>query len=162
LQFAGAMANEAVHKEFKRAMDKHNFGGITLVDNDPRTVIAAADAVICASGTATLETLLVNRPLVMTYIISAASYNFAKYTRLIRPQLFSLPNILARERLIPELVQEEATAENLATEINRWLDSDISREELRIRFLRIHEELQCDASGRAAEAVAGLIERNPG
>ena len=55
--------------------------------------------------------LLVNRPLVMTYIISAASYNFAKYTRLIRPQLFSLPNILARERLIPELVQEEATAE---------------------------------------------------
>ncbi len=162
LQFAAAMANEAVSEEFRRSMDRYDFGGVTLVDNDPRTVIAAADAVICASGTATLETLLVNRPLVMTYKISAASYNFAKYSRLIRPQLFSLPNILAGERLIPEVIQEEATAENLARETNRWLDSDISRENLKLRFLEIHETLQCDASGRAAEAVARLIDRGHG
>jgi lipid-A-disaccharide synthase len=162
LQFAGAMASDAVHEEFRQSMDRYGFHDVALVDNDPRTVIAAADAVICASGTATLETLLVNRPLVMTYKISAASYNFAKYSRLIRPQLFSLPNILAGERLIPEVIQEKATAENLAREINRWLDSDISRENLKVRFLEIHEELQCDASGRAAEAVAGLIHKGRG
>ena len=162
LQFAGAMASDAVHEEFRQSMDRYEFSDVALVDNDPRTVIAAADAVICASGTATLETLLVNRPLVMTYKISAASYNFAKYSRLIRPQLFSLPNILAGERLIPEVIQEKATAENLAREINRWLDSDISRENLKVRFLEIHEELQCDASGRAAEAVAGLIHKGRG
>ena len=160
LQFAGAMANEAVHEEFKRAMGRYDFSDVALVDNDPRTVIAAADAVICASGTATLETMLINRPLVMTYKISAASYNFAKYTRLIRPQLFSLPNILAGERLIPELIQEEATAENLARETKRWLESDISRKNLKMRFLEIHEALQCDASGRAADAVAKLIQQD--
>jgi len=160
IQFVGAMANEEVRGVFQETMDKLSFREIHLVDNKPRKVIAAGDAVICASGTATLETMLVNRPLVMTYIIAASSYNLAKYLRLIRPQSFSLPNILAGEALIPELIQSEATGENLAREVGRWLGDEKSRRELGERFLELHERLRCGASERAAEAVSGLLEHS--
>jgi lipid-A-disaccharide synthase len=160
LQLVAAMASGEVRQLFEQAMAEHQAPDIHLTDNRPRTVIAAGDAVICASGTATLETLLVNRPLVMTYIISAASFNLLKYSRLIRPQSFSLPNILAGETLIPELIQRDATPEKLAAAIEHWLDDEAARDRLRARFRQLHESLQCDASGRAAAAVAGLIERS--
>ncbi len=70
LQFVAAMANGTVRDVFQKTMDQLDFSVITLVENAPRTVIAAADAVMCASGTATLETMLVNRPMVVAYRIS--------------------------------------------------------------------------------------------
>ena len=158
LQFVAAMANDKVQALFRSAMQQSGFERIHLVSNDPRTVIAAADVVMCASGTVALETLLVNRPMVVTYRISPATYYLAKYLKLIRPQLFSLPNILAGEKLVPELIQHESTGENLAREVRKWLDSQASRESLKDRFLQIHERLCCDASKRAADAVSGLLE----
>ena len=158
LQFVAAMANDKVQALFRSAMQQSGFERIQLVSNDPRTVIAAADVVMCASGTVALETLLVNRPMVVTYRISPATYYLAKYLKLIRPQLFSLPNILAGEKLVPELIQHESTGENLAREVRKWLDSQASRESLKDRFLQIHERLCCDASKRAADAVSGLLE----
>jgi lipid-A-disaccharide synthase len=158
-QFVAAMANEKVMTLFQDAMDRLNFGDIKLVSNAPRTVIAAADAVICASGTAALETMLINRPMVVTYRVSAATYFLAKYLRLIKPQLFSLPNILAGEKLVPELIQDEASGENLARETRRWLEDNSSRTSLHKRFLGIHQDLRCDASQQAADAVCGLLER---
>ena len=158
LQFVAAMANDKVQALFRSAMQQSGFERIHLVSNDPRTVIAAADVVMCASGTVALETLLVNRPMVVTYRISPATYYLAKYLKLIRPQLFSLPNILAGEKLVPELIQHESTGENLAREVRKWLDSQASRESLKDRFLQIHEQLCCDASKRAADAVSGLLE----
>ena len=158
LQFVAAMANDKVLALFRSAMQQSGFEQVNLVSHEPRTVIAAADVVMCASGTAALETLLVNRPMVVTYRISTATYYLAKYLKLIRPQLFSLPNILAGERLVPELIQHESTGENLAREVRRWLDSEPSRASLRKHFLQIHERLSCDASKQAADAVSGLLE----
>ena len=158
LQFVAAMANDKVQALFRSAMQQSGFERIHLVNNDPRTVIAAADVVMCASGTVALETLLVNRPMVVTYRISPATHYLAKHLKLIRPQLFSLPNILAGEKLVPELIQHESTGENLAREVRKWLDSHTSRESLKDRFLQIHERLRCDASKRAADAVSGLLE----
>ncbi len=158
LQFVAAMANDKVLALFRSAMQQSGFEQVNLVSHEPRTVIAAADVVMCASGTAALETLLVNRPMVVTYRISTATYYLAKYLKLIRPQLFSLPNILAGERLVPELIQHESTGENLAREVRQWLDSEPSRASLRKQFLQIHERLSCDASKQAADAVSGLLE----
>ncbi len=158
LQFVCAMANDAVREVFQDMMEALKFNSIKLVDNNPRTVIAAADAVICASGTATLETMLVNRPLVMTYRIAASSYHLAKHLRVIRPQLFSLPNILAGEALVPELIQKEASGKKLAEETGKWLDDENARKRLQARFLELHERLRRDASGKAAEAVSKLLE----
>jgi lipid-A-disaccharide synthase len=158
LQFVAAMASDRVSLVFREAMASVGFEDITLVDLDPRTVMAAADVVMCASGTATLETMLVNRPMVMIYQISPASYNLLKYVLRVKPQLFSLPNILAGEPLIPELVQQQANSENLVFEVGRMLDDDSLREGLQERFLEIHTRLKCDASGRAAAAVSRLLE----
>lgn len=157
IQFAAAMANDTVHRMFRAAMEALRVGNIRLVEQQPRTVIAASDTVICASGTATLETMLVNRPMVMAYRISPASYQLAKHLRLIKPQLFALPNILAGEELVPELIQQDATSENLAAQTARWLEDKDARARLRARFDELHEQLRCDASERAAEAVAGML-----
>jgi lipid-A-disaccharide synthase len=158
LQFVAAMANQNVHTIFRETMERLAFNCISVVDHDPRTVIAASDAVMCASGTATLETMLVNRPMVVAYRIAPSSYHLAKQLRLIKSQLFALPNILAGEALVPELIQHEVTSDALADEINSWLEDENARGELRERFLELHDRLRCDASKRAAEAVCGLLD----
>jgi lipid-A-disaccharide synthase len=158
-QFVAAMANERVAESFEAAMAAAGFPHIALVHDRPRQVMAAADVVLCASGTATLETMLVNRPLVMAYRLARPTYLMAKHLRLIRPQLFALPNILAGERLVPELIQHEANGERLAAEALRWLDEPRRAAELRERFRELHRQLRCDASGKAAAGVVGLLER---
>ena len=157
-QFVAAMANERVAACFGGAMQAAGFPHVTLVQERPRDVMAAADVVLCASGTATLETMLVNRPLVMAYRLVTSTYLAAKHLRLIKPQLFALPNILAGERLVPELIQDEASGERLADEAERWLEDPARAAELRRRFRELHDELRCDASGRAAAAVSGLLQ----
>jgi lipid-A-disaccharide synthase len=157
LQFVAAMANEPVTAIFRQAMQDRDFESIVLVPDRPRRVIASADVVLCASGTATLETMLVNRPLVMAYRIAPSTFWLVKNLRVIKRQLFALPNILAGEALIPELVQDEASSERLAAEARTWLDHPERRAELRRRFDALHAELRCGASERAAEAVAGLL-----
>jgi len=159
LQFVTAMANDGVRRVFEEKMKELAFQNVTLVDQDPRTVIAAADVVICASGTATLETMLVNRPLVMTYQVSAATYRLARWLSASKPTLFSLPNILAGEALVPELIQQDATGENMAAAVGEWLDDERARVELGKRFLDLHHRLRCDAAVKAAEAVAGLLDK---
>jgi lipid-A-disaccharide synthase len=159
LQFVAAMANQNVHTIFRETMERLAFNRISLFDHDPRAVIAASDAVMCASGTATLETMLVNRPMVAAYRVSPYTYQLVKHLRLIKSKLFALPNILAGEALVPELIQRDATGERLAVEIERWLKDENSRLELRERFLELHERLRCDASKRASEAVCGLLDR---
>jgi len=159
LQFVAAMANIKVRSVFQQTMESLAFTDISLVDHDPRTVIAAADTVLCASGTATLETMLVNRSMVVAYRIAPATYHLVKQFRIVKPQHFSLPNILAGETLVPELIQREASGERMAAEISRWLDDSESRAELRKRFLELHDRLRCDASEQAAEAVCGMLDQ---
>jgi lipid-A-disaccharide synthase len=160
VQFVAAMANERVAGTFEAAMTEAGFPHIALVQDRPRQVMAAADVVLCASGTATLETMLVNRPLVMAYRLARPTYLMAKHLRLIRPQLFALPNILAGERLVPELIQQDASGERLADEAMNWLENPQRAAALRERFRDLHRQLRCDASGKAAAAVAGLLERD--
>jgi lipid-A-disaccharide synthase len=159
LQFVSAMANDNVRAVFQETMDRMAFPDISLADQDPRNVIAAADAVICASGTATLETMLVNRPMVATYRISTASYQLAKKLRLLKTPFFALPNILAGEALVPELIQDDASGDKLAGEVNKWLEDEASRAALSERFLELHDRLRCDASQQAADAVCGLLDQ---
>lgn len=162
LQFVTAMANEEVDLIFGQAMRNLSEEQVTRILGRPRQVIAAVDAVLCASGTATLETMLVNRPLVMVYRIAPSTFWLLKNLKIIRPQLFSLPNILAGSALIPELVQDEADSERMAAEIRRWLENPGLRDELRQRFDELHAQLRCGASERAAAAVAGLLQDGAG
>ncbi len=77
---------------------------------------------VCASGTATLEVMLVNRPMVVCYRISGMTYRLMKWFRMLKTRYFSLPNILASELLVPELLQHEVSGQRIADEVVRWLD----------------------------------------
>jgi len=157
VQFVAAMASDAVAAVFRQAMQEQGFDHITCVQGRVRDAIAAGDAVLCASGTATLETMLINRPLVMVYRIAESTYLALKHLRLIRPQLFALPNILTGEMLVPELIQEDASAARMAAAIRHWLDNEDKRAELRVRFAELHAELRCGASRQAAAAVSRVM-----
>jgi len=162
LQFVCAAADAATENLFNAELQHSSDVDIHVVRGQPRTVIAAADCVLCASGTATLETLLVNRPLVMTYRVAPSTYRLGRWLNLVRLRWFSLPNILAGRELVPELMQDDATPENLAAAAARWLDDAGARSELKRAFNELHERLRCDAAARAADAVAALLaDRTP-
>ena len=124
---------------------------LRIVDGEARTVMAASDAVLLASGTATLEALLVKRPMVAAYRFNALTAFLMR--RLVRARWFSLPNLLADEALVPELAQEDANPRQLAAAVAHWLDDADAAAALRARFARMHAELRRDAAARAADAV---------
>jgi lipid-A-disaccharide synthase len=157
MQFVCAAADAAAEELFASELQRIGGVDIHVVRGDPRTVIAAADCVLCASGTATLETLLVNRPLVMTYRVAPSTYRIGRWLNLVKLEWFSLPNILAGHGLVPELIQDEATPENLARAVEAWLDDDAARAALKQAFSELHENLRCNAADRAAAAVADLL-----
>jgi lipid-A-disaccharide synthase len=130
---------------------------LRIVDGEARAVMAASDVILMASGTATLEGLLSKRPLVAAYSFNALTAIIAR--RIVTWTWFSLPNLLANEGLVPEVLQEEVTPVRLAAEVARFLDDPAAAAALSARFTQIHADIRRDASRRAAEAVlqvAGL------
>lgn len=138
---------ESAWKEFAPELE------FVLVDDTARHVIAAADAVMLASGTVALECMLVNRPMVVGYRVNAITAWLAK--RLVKTKYVSLPNILADKPLVKELLLEECTAENLSDEALRLLNSDTSVIEQ--EFTEMHQWIRKNADEQAAEAVLHLI-----
>ncbi len=130
---------------------------ITLVDGRSREVMAAADVVLLASGTATLEALLLKRPMVVTYKIAPISAWMA--ARLLKIAHFSLPNLLAERVLVDEFIQDAATVENVGPAVLQLLDNPQARTCLDKEFSRIHKELRRGADTLAAAAVVQLLEK---
>ena len=130
---------------------------IKVFEHRTREVIAAADVVLTVSGTASLETLLVGRPMVVSYRMSALSYLAARL--LVRVPYFSLPNLLAGRRLVPEILQGEVEPRRLAREVSRWFDDPIAVEDLQQAFSAIRLGLRRQASHAAAEALFDLAGR---
>ena len=127
---------------------------IKVFEQRTREVIAAADVVLTVSGTASLETLLVGRPMVVSYRMSALSYLVARL--LVRVPFFSLPNLLAGRRLVPEILQGEVEPRRLAREVSRWLDDPVAVEDLKQAFSAIRLVLRRQASHAAAGALFDL------
>ncbi len=156
LSFIAPMATAACREAFT------NQGGSAhcqLVDGHARECMIAADVVLLASGTAALEGLFAKRPLVVAYKVSALTHWLVRTFGLLKTKLLSLPNALAGEMLVPEVLQDDCTPPRLAAEVQRWLDNPAAVAALQPRFLAIHQSLRCDASMRAAEAIAELIDR---
>ncbi len=115
----------------------------------------ASDAILLASGTAALEAMLAKKPVVVAYKISPLTYRLVK-RKFLLPYV-SLPNIIAGRFLVPEFLQDDATPENLSTALNNYLlDKDLSADIADV-FLQQHQNLQCDAAERAADAVAKFL-----
>lgn len=130
---------------------------LTLVLGRSREVMAAADVVLLASGTATLEAMLLKRPMVVAYRVAPVTAWLAR--RLVAVSHFALPNLLAGTELVPEFIQEAATVTNLGPAVLRWLDHSNARRALMAEFEALHTVLRRDASRQAAGAIAELLER---
>jgi lipid-A-disaccharide synthase len=150
------LANEVRRAQFEQAMAQvTDAPEMTLVDGQSREVMAAADVVLLASGTAALEAMLLKRPMVVAYKLSPLTYWLAK--RLVKVENVSLPNLLANETLVPELIQHEATPEKLGQAVLNYLENMELNEAVSRRFDEIHQTLRQDASQQAANAVLDLV-----
>ena len=132
-------------------MAAYSGAGVQLLDGESHLAMQAADVVLTASGTATLEAMLVNRPMVVAYRLAPLTHWLAR--RLVEVAYFSLPNLLAGAPLVPELLQDAAVPERLGPAVLAWLQDPAKRAELRQRFRSLRERLGQDAGSRAAEAI---------
>jgi len=146
-------ATPGIVEYFETELRKYPTVKCRVFANRGKAIMAAADVVVCASGTATLEVMLINRPMVVCYRLAGSTYALAKWFRLVKSRFFALPNILASEPLVPELLQQEVTGERIAKEVCQWLDDSESRDALTKRFNQLHHELKTDAATTAAKAV---------
>lgn len=131
---------------------------LQVLDGRAGEAMVACDVVLLASGTATLEALLAKRPMVVAYRIAALTYAIVKGLGLLKTSRYSLPNALAGEDIVPELMQNECTPERIAAAVLSWFEAPARMAALEPGFARIHAELRQDASARAAEAVAELLD----
>ena len=132
---------------------------LTLLDGQAREAMVASDAVLLASGTAALEAMLCHRPMLVAYRMAPATHWLAR--RLVKTEWISLPNLIARESLVPELIQEAASPEAIAVRLGEMLDDAPGRVALEARFAAMHEGLQRDASRRACDAIEALVAGRP-
>ena len=159
IRFVAPMASADARRLFDEALAARAPGVSCLVlDGQAQVALTAADAVLVASGTATLETLLCKRPMVVAYRLGALTAWMLGHLGLMKAPHFAQPNLLAGRQVVPEIFQREVTPERLTAELERWLDQPAAREELTALFLEIHRELRRGANERAAEAVLRLVE----
>ena len=135
-----------------------------LLDGNARAAMIAAEATLLASGTAALEAMLCKSPMVVGYRMKPFTYFLAK--RLVKTKYISLPNLLADEMLVPELIQEDCNPTKLAEKLSLYLSEDKSavqnRHVLLQRFTELHQMIQCNADQQAAQAVIDLLEPSHG
>ncbi|MBQ5963868.1 lipid-A-disaccharide synthase [Massilia sp. ZL223] len=157
LVFVVPMAGERQRAYFTEIVNKAGLGDVPLqlVDGESHAAIAAGDAVLVASGTATLEVALFKKPMVIAYKVMRASWEIMRHMGY-QPWI-GLPNILAREFVVPEYLQHAATPEALADAVWRQLDDPAGCERLARRFTDMHHSLLRNSAQESAEAVLRVI-----
>jgi lipid-A-disaccharide synthase len=142
-----------------------------LLDGRAHEAMQAADVVLLASGTATLETMLAKRPMVVGYRVSPMSYRIARALNMLKTDVYALPNVLARacglgERamLVPELMQDDCTADKLAAATLALFGDSERRGQIVAAFETLHRALHAELAGTAADvaaaAIAEMLERD--
>jgi len=158
LKFVIPAANDQRRQQLEALLQQHGEGlPITLVNGQSQKVMAAADMVLMASGTTTLEALLLKKPMVVAYRFAALSYFMI--SRLVKVPYFSLPNLLAGEELVPEVLQKQVRADMLGPLVLAGLHKE-AQAQIIDRFTDIHKTLKLNASERAADILLTMIENN--
>ena len=158
-QFVLPAASEAAAQLIRHAASGLNRRGrhlpLQILNGQSHTALAACDVALVASGTATLEAALFKKPMVITYRVPMLTA-FLMRKKALLPWI-GLPNILARDFVVPERVQEEATPQHLAADTLAWLADAPRREALIASFHAMHVSLRQNASARIAEALAPYL-----
>lgn len=160
LQFVVPMAGEAQRAYFQQLIDQPAFKSLPLLVTPGRSheAMAACDAALVASGTATLEVALFKKPMVIAYRMNPASWQVLRMMAY-QPWV-GLPNIMAREFLVPELLQDRATPAGLSSALWAQLSNDQNRQRLRRRFVDLHHDLMRNTASQSAHAVMELLSQH--
>lgn len=162
LQVVVPMANAHARVAFEQVLGRHPDAAalapaLRVIDGQARTLMRASDVILLASGTATLEAMLAKRPMVVAYKVAPLTFALVKGLGLLKVDHYSLPNVLAGERVVPELMQHDCTPDRLAEATLAMLRDPSAEARLAHRFRALHEQLRRDASARAADAVEELM-----
>ena len=162
LQVVVPMANAHARVAFEQVLGRHPDAAalapaLRVIDGQARTLMRASDVILLASGTATLEAMLAKRPMVVAYKVAPLTFALVKGLGLLKVDHYALPNVLAGERVVPELMQHDCTPERLAEATLAMLRDPSAEARLAHRFRALHEQLRRDASARAADAVEELM-----
>ena len=158
IRFVVPLANDACRTVFEEVLAAVNKRlPVTLLNGQGLEAMAAANAVMLASGTATLECLLLKRPMVMAYRLSPLTYQLARL--LVNTPYYSLPNLLADQPLVKEFIQGDISPEALGGEILSLIEDPSRTQQLTSVFTKIHNELRQDASRIAADTIMQMTGR---
>ncbi len=155
LSFVLPAANASRLDELGEMLSEHTDLPIRLLDGQSRLAMAATDALLVASGTATLEAMLCKRPMVVAYRMGALSWFVI--SRMVRTPFAALPNILAGRAVVPEWLQHQATVDNITRSLRELLvDGDAARGQVTV-FDELHQTLRLGSADRAAAALSALV-----
>ena len=161
LQVVLAAANQARYKELQNLVAAHEKAeSITIVQQQTRAALAAADAVLVASGTATLETMLFSKPMLVCYRLSPISYRLFK--RKLQVPYVSLPNLLAGNRVVEELLQDQVQVDVLVEKMTALLFDNELRVQQQMTLVELHDKLAQNADNQAAQVVMQVIKEQSG
>jgi len=158
MAFVIPAANKSCRDVIESLLKSRSIGNLQVIDGQSHQAMIASDAILLASGTAALEALLAKRPMVVAYRISALTYFIVKAFGMMKIYYYSLPNVLANEAVVPELMQSNCTAENIAAALKPMVDSPQDYRSLMQKFIGIHQDLKRDANHLAANVVLELAQ----
>ncbi|MFY0641408.1 MAG: lipid-A-disaccharide synthase [Bermanella sp.] len=156
VQFVLPAANQDRFSQLTHMLADHESLSVKLLDGQSREAMASSDVVLMASGTAALEGMLFKKPLVVSYKLSALTAYIVR--KMLKQPFVSLPNLLAGKELVPEILQEAATPENLANAVLNFLQNKHASAHLKEEFTQLHKWLKRDADVAAAQAITQLVE----
>jgi lipid-A-disaccharide synthase len=156
LYFIAGLTNDNMGQIFSTKLKQiaPNFT-VKVITGKSLDVMEAADVILLASGTVALEAMLLKRPMVVAYKLNIITYEIAK--RLVRIPYISLPNILAKEIIVPECLQSQCTPELLCDELMKWIDNERLVNQLEQKFLEIHQKIRAPSRQLVRTAILDLI-----
>jgi lipid-A-disaccharide synthase len=158
LEFIAPMASAATRQIFSRVLKRDAPDlKVLLIEGQATTALSAANVVLVASGTASLEAALCKRPMVVVYRLGALTAWLLTRFNLVKSKFFAQPNLLADRRVVGEYFQDQIIPESIGAELLMWLDDTERRSALEREFARIHSDLRRGAGTRAAQAILELL-----
>jgi lipid-A-disaccharide synthase len=158
LKFIAPMASAATRQIFSRVLKRDAPDlEVQLIEGQATTALSAANVVLVASGTASLEAALCKRPMVVVYRLGALTGWMLTHFNLVKTKFFAQPNLLADRRVVGEYFQDQIVPESIGAELLMWLDDTERRSALEREFTRIHSNLRRGAGTRAAQAILELL-----
>jgi len=157
VKFVIPCASQEIRQQIERVAQ--NLGcddQLVLLDGQSQTAIRAADLVLLASGTATLEAMLLGKPMVICYQVAKLTYILA--SRMLKIPYVGLPNLLAGEQLVPEYLQRDANVENIFAEVRGYFDDRQKWAPTLRKFDEIREQLARGADKRAVSSVLSMLQ----